>query len=110
MNAKAALDAGGFGGHAALFGCVLSQPYRVGLRKDDAFARFLLDHGAAPNARASLQKRLRFVADETLHEYRDVTPLLWGGRFHDQDWVSRPAADTNDGPHAARASLRAHFT
>ena len=29
--------------------------------------------------------------DETMHEYRDVTPLAWGERFHDQDWVSRPA-------------------
>ena len=50
----------------------------------------LLDHGADPNVRASLRKRLRFVADESMHEYRDVTPLAWGGRFHDQDWVSKP--------------------
>lgn len=91
VNAISALDADGFGGHTPLFGCVVSQPYRVGLRKDDAFARFLLDHGAIPNPRASLRKRLRFVTDEALHEYRDVTPLAWGERFHDQDWVSRPA-------------------
>lgn len=90
VNARAAVDADGFGGHTALFGCVVSQPYRVGLRKDDAFARLLLDHGADPNARASLRKRLRFVADETMHEYHDITPLAWGKRFHDQDWVSRP--------------------
>jgi hypothetical protein len=88
VNAKAAVDSDGFGGHTALFGCVVSQPYRVGLRRDDAFARLLLDQGADPNARASLRKRLRFVADETWHEYRDVTPLSWGRRFHDQDWVS----------------------
>jgi Ankyrin repeat len=90
VNAKAGLDADGFGGHTALFGCVVSQPYRVGLRTDDAFARVLLDHGADPNARASLRKRLRFVAHESMHEYLDVTPLAWGERFHDQDWVSRP--------------------
>lgn len=90
-NAKAELDADGFGGHTPLFGCVVSQPWRVGLRTDDAFARLLLDHGVDPNARASLRKRLRFVADESMHEYRDVTPLSWGERFHDQDWVSRPA-------------------
>lgn len=90
-NAKAELDGEGFGGHTPLFGCVVSQPYRVGLRKDDAFARLLLHHGADPNARASLRKRLRFVADESRHEYRDVTPLAWGRRFHDQDWVSEPA-------------------
>jgi hypothetical protein len=26
-----------------------------------------------------------------MHEYRDVTPLEWGERFHDQSFVSRPA-------------------
>jgi hypothetical protein len=87
-DAKAAVDPDGFGGHTALFGCVVSQPYRTSLRRDDAFARLLLDHGADPNVRASLRKRLRFVEDETMHEYRDVTPLSWGERFHDQDWVS----------------------
>ncbi len=89
VNARAAVDADGFGGHTAIFGCVVSQPFRVGLRGDDAFARLLLDHGADPNVRASLRKQLRFVADETLHEYRDVTPVAWGRRFHDRDWVSR---------------------
>lgn len=91
VNAKAAVDPEGFGGHTALFGCVVSQPYRVGLRRDDAFARLLLDHGGDPNVRASLRKRLRFVTDETMHEYREVTPLAWGQRFHDQAWVSQPA-------------------
>jgi hypothetical protein len=90
-DARAEVDADGFGGHTALFGCVVSQPHRVGRRTDDAFARLLLDHGADPNARASLRKALRDVADETLHEYRDVTPVVWGERFHDQDWVSTSA-------------------
>jgi hypothetical protein len=26
-----------------------------------------------------------------MHESRDVTPLGWGERFHDQDWVNRSA-------------------
>ncbi len=90
VNAKAEIDADGFGGHTALFGCVVSQAYRSGPRHDDAFARLLLDHGADPHVRASLRKRLRFVEDESMHEYRDVTPLEWGERFHDQDWVSKP--------------------
>jgi hypothetical protein len=89
-DARAEVDADGFGGHTALFGCVVSQPYRAGRRSGDEFARLLLEHGADPNARASVRKALRFVADETLHEYRDVTPLAWGERFHDQDWVSKP--------------------
>lgn len=89
-NVKADVDTEGFGGHTPLFGCVVSQPFRVGRRTDDAFARMLLDHGADPSVRASLKKRLRFVADESMHEYRDVTPLTWGRQFHDQDWVSEP--------------------
>jgi hypothetical protein len=90
VNARAEVDSEGFGGHTALFGCVVSQPYRAGCRMDDGFARLLLDHGADPNVRASLRKRLRFVADQDMREYRDVTPLSWGERFHDQEWVSRP--------------------
>lgn len=87
-DAPAAVDDDGFGGHTALFGCAVSQPYRVGLRRDDGFARLLLDHGARPDRRASLRKRLRFVVDETEHEYRNVTPLSWGRRFHDPSWVN----------------------
>jgi hypothetical protein len=89
VNGKAAMDAEGFGGHTPLFGCVVTQPIR--LRQNDQFARLLLDHGADPNARASLRKQLRGVEDESMHEYRDVTPLGWGERFHDQSFVSRPA-------------------
>jgi hypothetical protein len=89
-DVRAEIDAEGIGGHTPLFGCVVSQPYRVGLRRDDAFARLLLDHGADPNVSASLRKRLRGVEDESMHEYRDVTPLAWGRRFHDQAWVSQP--------------------
>ena len=90
-NARAALDAEGFGGHTPLFGCVVSQSFRTNQRGDDAFARLLLDHGADPNARASLRKRLRFVEDESMHEYPGITPLAWGQRFHDRDWVNRDA-------------------
>lgn len=89
VNARAAVDAEGFGGHTPLFACVVTQPLE--LRESDVFARLLLDHGAEPNVRASLRKRLRFVDDETMHEYRDVTPLGWGQRFHDQGFVSKPA-------------------
>lgn len=88
-DAAAAVDAEGFGGHTPLFATVVIQPQR--LRRADDAARLLLDHGANPNARASLRKQLRGVEDETLHEYRGVTPLGWGERFHDQDFVSRPA-------------------
>jgi hypothetical protein len=56
------------------------------------FTELLLAHGADPNARASLRKQLHpgYGAD-TLHEYRDVTPLSWGERFHNKLFVSEPA-------------------
>ena len=46
----------------------------------------------------SLRKRLRFVPDESMHEYRDVTPLAWGERFHGpgshgHTWVSKEAME-----------------
>ena len=91
VDAGTAVDGDGFGGHTALFGTVVSQPYRTGRRKDGAFARLLLERGADPNARASLRKRLRGVEDETEHTYRDVTATGWGQRFQDQAWVN-PAA------------------
>jgi len=89
VNGKATVDADGFGGHTPLFSAVVLQPQDE--RCKDTYARLLLDHGADPNARASLRKRMRFVGDELMHEFRDVTPLSWGERFHEQDWVSKPA-------------------
>jgi hypothetical protein len=88
VDARAAVDRDGFGGHTALFGCVVSYPHLNRRQKDAAFARLLLDRGADVNARASLRKALRFTDDESLHEYRDVTPLAWGQRFHGREFVS----------------------
>lgn len=88
-SVRAEVDADGFGGHTPLFGCVVVQSQRM--RDSDDFARLLLDHGADPNARASLLKRLLYVGDEQMHEYRNVTPLSWGERFHEQGFVSRKA-------------------
>lgn len=91
VNAKAEVDSDCIGGHTALFGSVVSASYLCGRQQDAAFARLLLDHGAEPNNRASLRKRLPFARDDSMHEYRDVTPLSWGERFHEQDWVDRGA-------------------
>jgi hypothetical protein len=88
VDARATVDADGFGGHTALFGCVVSQPYRNGRDRDGAMARLLLAHGAHTGVRASLRKALRGVADASWHAYHEVTPAEWGRRFHDQDWVN----------------------
>lgn len=99
-DARAAVDADGFGGHTALFATVVSQPNFWMNHKQQPqvapFAELLLDHGANPNARASLRKKLhpgyapRFDV-ETTHEYRDVTPLSWGRKFQAKVFVSEPA-------------------
>lgn len=96
VDARAAVSADGFGGHTALFATVVSQPaFWVNHRRapDDApFARLLLDRGADPNARASLRKQLHpGYGEEAMHEYRDVTPLAWGERFHRREFVSQGA-------------------
>ena len=96
VNARAEMDTDGFGGHTPLFGCVVNNSYLCGRQRDATFARLLLDHGADPNARASIRKKLHFVPDETMHEYRDLTPLAWGAQFHGQryhEWVSRTAME-----------------
>jgi hypothetical protein len=99
VDAPAAVDADGFGGHTALFATVVSQMnfwmnYGAGGPKEAPFTQLLLDHGADPNARASLRKQLHpgyGPPPDTVHEYRDVTPLSWGSRFHNKLFVSEPA-------------------
>ena len=89
-NARAAVDADGFGGHTALFGSVVSQaafwinfprvqPPKTG---DARFTALLLARGADPNVRASIRMRLgEGHGDTRVREFRDVTPLSWGRRF-----------------------------
>jgi hypothetical protein len=88
VNARAAVDRTGFGGHTPIFNCVVT--YNAG-RRDEVLGRLLLDCGADPNARASIRKRLAFARDSRVHEYRNVTPLGWGRAFHDQSYVSSAA-------------------
>lgn len=96
VDAKAAIDADGFGGHTALFATVVSQPNfwmnYGGKPKVAPFTQLLLDHGADPNARASLRKQLHpGYGEDWMHEYHNVTPLAWGERFHNKIFVSEPA-------------------
>jgi hypothetical protein len=96
VDAKAAVDADDFGGHTALFATVVSQPNfwmnHQNRPQVAPFTQLLLDHGADPNVRASLRKELHpGYGEDTMHEYRDVTPLSWGERFHRKVFVSAPA-------------------
>jgi hypothetical protein len=96
VNAKASIDQDGFGGHTALFSTVVSQANFWTNRKHGTqsapFTELLLEQGADPNARASLRKQLHpGYGPSELQEYRDVTPLSWGQRFHARMLVSESA-------------------
>ena len=98
VNARAGVDADGFGGHTPLFSTVVSQAnfwmnHGKGRPQVAPFAELLLQNGADPNIRASLRKKLHpgYDPDDTLREYRDVTALGWGRRFHFRLLVSEPA-------------------
>jgi Ankyrin repeat len=95
-DAKAAIDSDGFGGHTALFSTVVSQPSfwlnHRGQKPSAPFTQLLLDRGADPNVRASLRKQLHPGYEiPGMHEYRSVTPVSWGQRFHFQKLVNNEA-------------------
>jgi len=91
VDARAALDADGFGGHTPLFNSVVSQAgfwmnYKKGWtnRPEDArFTELLLAQGADPNTRTSIRMRLGSGhGDPRIREFKDVTPLSWARRFY----------------------------
>lgn len=89
VNAKAALDADGFGGHTPLFHTVVTLA-----APDDLKARLLLERGANPNARATIRKQLRDTGDpekERMREFHNVTPIGYARQFQDPSWVNGPA-------------------
>jgi Ankyrin repeat len=96
VNACATVGASGFGGYTPLFNTVVSQPnfwMNHGRRPSVApFTEVLLAAGADPNLRASLWKRLHpGHGDPARHDYRDVTALGWGRRFHAPVFVNAEA-------------------
>ncbi len=99
VDIRAAVGRSGFGGYTALFNTVVSQPnfwmnYRNRGPYVAPFTELLLERGADPNVRASIWKRLHpGHGDPARHEYRDVTPLSWGRRFHAPIFVSQPAME-----------------
>lgn len=88
VNARGITDDDGFGDHSPLFNAAVSQANVCGRQRDAAMARLLLSRGADPTMRASIRKALRFVDDETMHEYRNVTPLEYSQNFHEPRWTN----------------------
>jgi hypothetical protein len=109
-DVRAALDADGFGGYTPLFSTVVSQHnfwvnYGKGRPDEARFTRLLLERGADPNVRASLRARLEEGhGGGPLREYRDVTPLSWGERYHAKIFVSRESLRLIE----ARGGTRSH--
>ncbi len=93
-DARAAVDDNGVGGYTALFSTVVSQHnfwvnHGRGRPDDAALTRLLLGRGADPNVRASLRAGLeQGHGGGPVREYRDVTPLAWGERYHAKIFVS----------------------
>jgi len=86
VDARAAVDAEGFGGHTPLFHTVVCGPWG-----DETFVRPLLERGASAEVRASLRKFLDWTERPCWHVARDVTAAEWGRGFPDQGWVNAAA-------------------
>ena len=85
-NARAEIDAYGFGGHTPLFNAAVNGPWR-----DPGFIPGLLERGADRAARASLRKFLDWQERPAWHTARDVTPAEWARGFPDSGWVTPDA-------------------
>jgi len=85
-NARASVDADGFGGHTPLFNAVVCGPWH-----HEEPTRLLLQSGASKDARASLRKFLDWVEEPRWHEARDVTAAEWARGFPDQGWANGKA-------------------
>lgn len=88
VNARAAIDAAGFGGHTPLFNAVVSCAYINGRQRGASMLRALVERGASPTMRATLRKFLDWTETPRWHEGRDVTPAEWGRQFPEKSWVN----------------------
>jgi hypothetical protein len=86
VNARAAVDRDGFGGHTPLFNAVVCGPWHRA-----AMTRALLERGAAKDLRATLRKFLDWIDNPRWHEARDVTAAEWGRSFPETGWANPEA-------------------
>ncbi|MEM7284227.1 MAG: ankyrin repeat domain-containing protein, partial [Pseudomonadota bacterium] len=89
VNARGLPDADGFGDHTPLHNLVVSQAYLCGRQRDQKMANLLFEHGCSTIVQASIRKSIRFIQDESIHEYHQVTPLAYGQQFHEPRWANR---------------------
>ena len=91
VNARALIDADGFGGHTPLFNSVVNMPVACGRQRDASITRTLLARGASPSTRANLRKFLDWCETPGWHEAREVSPGEWGRGFPESRWVNPEA-------------------
>lgn len=90
-NARADIDADGYGGHTPLFNSVVSMPAANGRQREALMTEALLAHGASRDVRVSLRKFLDWQETPGWHEAREVTPAEWGRGFPQRSWVNSTA-------------------
>ena len=91
VNARAAINADGCGGHTPLFHTTATLAYQ-----NDVLARLLLQNGADPNLRATFRKQLVGMGDsakEQMREYHDVTAIGYARQFPEPKWVNDAAIE-----------------
>jgi hypothetical protein len=86
VNAAAAVDADGFGGHTPIFNAVV-----CGHDDDPAMMRALLQHGASTSVRVNLRKFIDWVEKPGWHEAHHVTAAEWARGFPERGWVNQAA-------------------
>lgn len=91
VNARAHIDADGFGGHTPLFNSVVNISVACGRQRDASMTRALLACGASSGLRATLRKFLDWCETPRWHEAREVTPAEWGHGFPETGWVNLEA-------------------
>ena len=92
-NARATVDAEGFGGHTPIFNAVVSCAYACGRQRGGLMAKALIRNDAKPTFRASLRKFLDWQETPGWHQAANVTPAEWGQGFPEKSWVNSEALE-----------------
>ncbi|MDP9042824.1 MAG: ankyrin repeat domain-containing protein [Bacteroidota bacterium] len=91
VNAEAAIEKEGFGGHIPLFNAVVSDAYANGRQRDAYMVQRLLDLGADIHVRVNLRKYLDWREEPGWHIAKNVTALEWAAGFPERSWVNQEA-------------------
>ena len=98
VNARAAIDAEGFGGHTPLFHTVVNLASGMGLETTQRRGSSST-MAPIPNARATFPQEAKFHGKAPTDALHDVTPVGYARRYPDRGVCERPGAR---GDHRAR--------